>query len=158
MTKLKNAPIENSTGLVAGWDMQSKSEKMFAHTTYVYLNVSDKRKFLQLIKMKVVSKEKCQGVYNMNFTENQFCAMSLSSGVITPGDSGGAFIIYQKDTAIQLGVVSFGYTFIGQTLPVVFTHVSKYLQWIYRVIDRSLSSGHLKNRKEILNKLLFVEN
>lgn len=51
------------------------------------------------------------------------------------GDSGGPMIIYEENTAYQIGVTSFGDGCGKHGIPGVYAEVSNYVPWIQKMIN-----------------------
>lgn len=114
--------ITGRFGYVAGWGLTEKGKPSPE---------------LLKVNLPILNLQKCKEAYPvMAITENNLCVDGLNKSNSCFGDSGGPFKIsgkiYNDTRYIQHGIVSFGQ---GQNctlraMPVVYTNVSKYLNFI----------------------------
>jgi len=105
---------------------------------------TDAASTLQQTQLKLVSNEACQSSYEkVNaeslISDNMLCAYSEIDEKITgtcQGDSGGPLVYYVNNTAVQVGIVSFGYKICGREFPNVFVNVSRYRDFIEQRVGK----------------------
>ncbi|XP_060033456.1 kallikrein-13-like [Erinaceus europaeus] len=92
---------------------------------------------LQCVNIQLHSDEECHQVYPGKITPNMLCASTDEGGKDSfEGDSGGPLIC----NGTLHGIISWGDFPCGQpSRPGVYTHVSRYLQWIWDTIHRHKS-------------------
>lgn len=102
-------------------------------------NEDDRSNILQKAKLVAVPVDKCNATYvqrsygTRSIESTQICAWGNSSDACW-GDSGGPLQIRQKSGVFSIvGVVSYG-AGCGGKIPGVYTRVSKYIDWIERIV------------------------
>ena len=100
---------------------------------------------LMYVSVPLISNEKCisnNTVYSSSdITSNMICAGGSvfdgrPSGDACSGDSGGPLIIPKSDTddtAMLVGIVSFGFRCGRSDAPGVYTRVTEYISWIQSI-------------------------
>lgn len=89
-------------------------------------------------QVRGVSKTLCGNVYKLGFENKQLCAGGEQGVESCNGDSGGPLMFQNTDDPLKpfyylVGIVSFGKTQCGtQGVPVVYTRVGEYVDWITR--------------------------
>uniref|UniRef100_A0ABM5FV81 Enteropeptidase n=1 Tax=Pogona vitticeps TaxID=103695 RepID=A0ABM5FV81_9SAUR len=91
---------------------------------------------LQEAEVPLITYEKCQQLMpEYNITENMICAGYDEGGIDScQGDSGGPLMCQDKERWILAGVTSFGYQCALPHRPGVYVNVSKFVDWIKRII------------------------
>lgn len=102
---------------------------------------------LQYVKLPLVDQRTCEDFGSRtrlkfpdraisNITENMFCAGFQEGGMDScQGDSGGAFAFEQGGRFWAAGIVSWGVECGEPGYYGVYTRISKYTDWIHRIID-----------------------
>ena len=118
-------PFVNTEALVIGWGSVRENGPLSCDLLHV--------------KIPIVSNPYCKNMYSNSraeITVKQICAL-YNGG--TPqdscqGDSGGPLIYQHGDTHVQIGIVSWGHGCARKNNPGVYTRVSKFIDWIDRII------------------------
>ena len=89
-------------------------------------------KFLQELRMPIVSPTSCRASTQFKVTSNMFCAGYAQEivGDACKGDSGGPFVAQHEDRWYLLGVVSWGEGCGRSGKYGFYTKVNNYLEWI----------------------------
>ncbi|XP_062983770.1 enteropeptidase [Elgaria multicarinata webbii] len=91
---------------------------------------------LQEAEVPLIAHKKCQQqMPEYNITENMMCAGYDEGGIDScQGDSGGPLMCQESEKWILAGVTSFGYQCALPHRPGVYVNVSKFVDWIKRII------------------------
>ncbi|CAB3379986.1 Hypothetical predicted protein [Cloeon dipterum] len=121
---IKPLRIANSTRVQDGWLMTVSG---WGKTDHAYPD------YLQKVEVRIVNKDKCNKLYRAKFHipifENNICAGGEGKDSCF-GDSGGPLV---KDGVLH-GIVSWGDSDCGSTIPGVYTEVASFANWINSVI------------------------
>lgn len=130
-----NDPVPGESCTVAGWGRTLPEDDTFPE-------------YLNYVKLTVHSNALCSGKntdeHNYNIGHDMYCAsgtaMSDDYGFgnardACMGDSGGPMLCEKDGKQVVNGIVSFGYECAATDEPGVYTKVSSYLDWIYRVME-----------------------
>ncbi|XP_008105855.1 enteropeptidase isoform X1 [Anolis carolinensis] len=91
---------------------------------------------LQEAEVPLIAHKKCQQLMpEYNITENMLCAGYDEGGIDScQGDSGGPLMCQENEKWLLAGVTSFGYQCALPHRPGVYVNVSKFVDWIKRII------------------------
>ncbi|XP_077564786.1 trypsin-1-like [Haemaphysalis longicornis] len=90
---------------------------------------------LQVVELPLINLTLCKQLNRFLVGDNNLCAGYLEGGKdACTGDSGGPLFQIINDTAVQIGIVSFGRSCAVPNSPGVYTNVEPYLPWIEAVI------------------------
>ncbi|XP_062431170.1 enteropeptidase [Rhea pennata] len=91
---------------------------------------------LQEAEIPLITNEKCQQqMPEYNITENMICAGYDEGGVDScQGDSGGPLMLEDENKWVLAGVTSFGYQCALPQRPGVYTRVTRFVDWIRKII------------------------
>ncbi|XP_070494752.1 transmembrane protease serine 9-like [Chironomus tepperi] len=128
----------DSVGTICLASKDSDAPKDFIVTGFGTVSSEKKRRSDWLLKGKLRESphDKCKSDYAIKFKiiDSQICALGEKGVDACQGDSGGP-LFYEKNNINYLyGITSFGIACGSQTLPGVYTKVTRYLDWIEKVM------------------------
>ncbi|KAL1441284.1 hypothetical protein MTO96_008701 [Rhipicephalus appendiculatus] len=90
---------------------------------------------LQVVELPLVNLTLCKQLIRFLVEDTNICAGFLEGGKdACTGDSGGPLFQIINDTAVQIGIVSWGRSCAVPNSPGVYTDIQPYLPWIERVL------------------------
>ena len=122
LPKKRNYTYEGLNALLAGWGSESENE---THSHY-----------LKCITLPIAALDKCRKAFDVEITEKQICASTLSGKSGCRGDSGGPLTLKnKKKERVIVGIVSYAADNCEKKAFMVFTRVDRYLDWIHKQMD-----------------------
>ncbi|XP_043803204.1 chymotrypsin-1-like [Apis laboriosa] len=106
-----NYTPENTTAVITGWGQLNKIKSIIPYE-------------LQVLNVTIISREKCEYVYNRSM-KNNICTLNKEIEGVCMGDSGSPLVVNGK----EVGIVSFGIP-CAMGFPDVYTSVFSYESWI----------------------------
>ncbi|XP_069797910.1 hepatocyte growth factor activator-like isoform X2 [Narcine bancroftii] len=117
---------EGSLCQIAGWGHTKEDATEYA-------------KILQEASVSIISQLLCSSdlFYGSEVTPNMICAGDLIKSIdACQGDSGGPLVCYKDQVGYLYGIVSWGDGCGKMNKPGVYTRVTNYMDWIYRITKR----------------------
>ncbi|EDS30016.1 serine protease [Culex quinquefasciatus] len=87
------------------------------------------------VQLNAVNKTFCDVVYPRGVASSQLCAGAEAGKSSCHGDSGGALVATVDGYAYGYGIVSYGRACGKEHIPVVYTRVTSFLDWIEQNMD-----------------------
>lgn len=100
---------------------------------------------LQEVSVPIVGDNECRCSFDEPIPDKTICAGYEEGGQDScQGDSGGALVVKNDTVWVQVGIVSFGIGCARPKLPGVYTEVSKFQDWIERILGTVDPPGFVK--------------
>ncbi|CAN7980361.1 unnamed protein product, partial [Ixodes pacificus] len=102
---------------------------------------------LQVVELPLVNLTRCKELNRFLVEDTNLCAGFAEGGKdACTGDSGGPLFQILNDTAVQIGVVSWGRSCAVPNSPGVYTNVVPYLSWIHSILAADNASGSVRRQ------------
>ncbi|XP_003746021.1 coagulation factor IX [Galendromus occidentalis] len=125
--------LDGTPGQVVGWGRLAYKGK--------------KSETLQNVTLPIVSRTQCQKPLKHRVSTNMICAGGLEERDACVGDSGGPLVVKSRNTALLIGVVSFGKKCGLPNVYGVYTRVGLYVRFLYeKTLDSNCKPGIMSMR------------
>ncbi|EEC09854.1 serine protease, putative, partial [Ixodes scapularis] len=102
---------------------------------------------LQVVEVPLINLRRCRQLSRFRIEDTNLCAgFALGGKDSCRGDSGGPLFQILNDTAVQIGVVSWGDNCARPNKPGVYTNVVPYLSWIHSILAADNASGSVRRQ------------
>uniref|UniRef100_W5LXI2 Peptidase S1 domain-containing protein n=1 Tax=Lepisosteus oculatus TaxID=7918 RepID=W5LXI2_LEPOC len=112
---------------------------------------------LQEVQLPIIDNKSCQKMQRgLQIRKEMMCAGLKRGGKDTcQGDSGGPLVCKERNSWVQVGIVSFGYGkgCARSKHPGIYTRVSSYRTWIKNILTRELNIKSLEQRHSRFDRL-----